>query len=103
MATIQELGKKAKGAKAGNTQGKDAYSVKSAIQWALAQEYGEIERGKALKAIAQRAVSDALAGDKDARNWIADRTEGKAATVITGDPEKPLRMFGSISWNVAMS
>lgn len=103
MPQIQELGKKAKGAKVGNTQGKDAYSVKSAIQWALAQSYGEIERGKALKAIAQRAVADALDGDKDARNWIADRTEGKAATVIAGDPDKPLNLFGRIEWHVAKS
>lgn len=84
MSQIQELGKKSKGAPKGNKNAVEAYSIKSAIQWALAQEYSEIERGKALKAIAQRAVMDAISGDKAAREWVSERTEGKVAQILSG-------------------
>ena len=31
-----------------------------------------------LQSICRKAILQAIGGDKDARNWVADRTEGKA-------------------------
>ncbi len=82
MPTIQELGKKAKGAPKGNKHGSDFHDIKASIHWALCQDYDGVQRGHALKAIAKRAVNDALNGDKAARDWIADRYEGKAVQIV---------------------
>lgn len=76
---IQELGKKAKGAPKGNTFAKEDYSIKGAIHYALTNyEHGDIKRGQALKRIAKKAIEDALEGNQAAREWLCDRSEGKA-------------------------
>lgn len=36
------------------------------------------KKATVLDEICRKAAQQAMAGDKDARNWIADRTEGKA-------------------------
>ena len=86
MSQIQELGKKAKGATKGNTQGKDSHSIKSAIHYVLTNYSSDsVERGQAMKAVVTRALEDALNGDKAAREWIADRYEGKAQSDVKVD------------------
>ena len=93
MDTKQEHTKKPKGAQVGNTQGSDAFDLKSAIRYQLANfERGDIKRGQALKAMMKRTLEDALDGDKAARDYLSDRLEGKPAqtTTLLGDGEKPL-------------
>lgn len=79
MSKIQDLGKKSKGGPVGNTKAKEDYSIKGAIHYALTNyEHGSIKRGQALKAIAHKAIEDALDGNQAARDWLCDRSEGKA-------------------------
>lgn len=49
-----------------------------------------VKAGEALRLIAEATVSQAIAGDKDARKEIADRLDGKASEFLnvhhSGDP-----------------
>lgn len=45
---------------------------------ALPSKYDADKKKTRLRAICDRALDQAEGGDKDARNWIADRMEGKA-------------------------
>ena len=95
MADIQELGKKSKGAPVGNTRSAAASAIWDSIHYVLANyEKGDIKRGQALKAIAMKAVDDALDGDKAAREWICERYEGKVAqkTELTGADGGPMQV-----------
>ena len=42
-----------------------------------------------LQAIIHQAIRDARSGDKDARNWLADRGYGKAPQPVIGDESGP--------------
>ena len=42
---------------------------------------------KTLRLIASGVLNDALAGDKDARNMVADRIDGKPAQALVGGDE----------------
>lgn len=56
-----------------------------ALDRALEQyEKGEVKAGQALRAIADKVVSLALEGNKDAYQEIANRLDGKPEQVITG-------------------
>ena len=49
---------------------------------------------KTLRLIASGVIDDALAKDKDARNMVADRIDGKAAqALIGGDEDDPAIMI----------
>ena len=51
-------------------------------------EFVQDKRTK-LESICHTAINQAIGGDKDARNWIADRAEGKALErVLSGELEK---------------
>lgn len=83
-----------RGAPEGNTNAKRGSQFRQAIQWALDhfddQEHPlgkSVRKGMALRAIALRAVEDAIAGDKDARKEIADRLDGKPLQTIGGTGE----------------
>ena len=49
-----------------------------------------IESGVGLDEIARALIAKGLAGDVSALKEIADRLDGKVATVIAGDPEAPM-------------
>lgn len=95
-AKNQKLGATSKGAPEGNTFKGDAYSIKDAIRYVMANyEKGkEVQRGQALKAIVKKAVDDAIEGDKAARDWLSERLEGKSVsiteTTLKGDSENPI-------------
>jgi hypothetical protein len=97
-AKIQGLGKESKGGPVGNNFKGEAASIKDAIRYVMTNyEKGEeVERGQALKAIVKKAVEDAIDGDKNAREWLSDRLEGKAVTItestLRGDPDRPLSL-----------
>ena len=54
------------------------------------------EPGTTLEMIAEKCVSEALTGDKDARREIAERFDGKAPQPIAGDNENPLEIIHRI-------
>lgn len=56
--------------------------------------------GKKLRAMCEAIYEKAEQGDVQAATFIADRLDGKPAQVITGDPDNPVHVFGSINWNV---
>lgn len=59
----------------------------AALKRALAQD-----DGKKLRAAAERLIELAAQGEPWAVKELADRTDGKPATVVEGgDPDKPLR------------
>ena len=71
------------GAPVGNQNGKNGTAFRDAVRWALANyARGDVKRGTALKAIATKAVEQAIEGDKEARREIADRIDGKPAQQI---------------------
>lgn len=53
---------------------------------------------KTLRAIASGVLNDALSGDKDARNMVADRIDGKPAQALVGgdDDDNPIKIVGRI-------
>jgi hypothetical protein len=61
-----------------------------------------IARGQAWRAIMKMAVIDALSDDpsirQKAREWIVDRTDGKAIATIAGDDENPLTIKGILEF-----
>lgn len=95
MPDIQELGEKSKGGPVGNTKAKDASRIWDAIHYALQQEYKPqgVKRGDAMKAIMIKVVQDALDGDKAARDFLAERYEGKVAqkTEMSGPNGSPIQ------------
>jgi len=44
-----------------------------------------LEQRKLFEQIVDTAFAQAIEGDKDARNWIADRVDGKAVQAIEAD------------------
>lgn len=48
------------------------------------------EDGKKLRSMCEAIYEKAAQGDVQAAIFISDRLDGKPATVIAGDPEKPL-------------
>lgn len=49
-----------------------------------------VKRGKALRAITDAAVKQAITGDSQDRRDIADRLDGKPAQAITGPQGEPI-------------
>ena len=43
-----------------------------------------------LKALAKKLVTQATQGDKQAQSMVLDRIDGKVATTIAGDAERPI-------------
>ena len=67
------------GAQFGNKNISSATSTKDALRYAMANHADDkVARGQALKKICMDIVKEALAGDWRAREFIVDRTEGKA-------------------------
>ena len=65
----------------GNPNGrpKKEYAIPDMLRSILAEDDKMIaEKRSNLESICRTAVNQAKGGDKDARNWISDRTEGKA-------------------------
>lgn len=54
------------------------------------------EDGKKLRAMCEAIYEKASAGDVSAAQFIADRLDGKPATVIAGDAENPLQTVSRI-------
>ena len=68
------------GAPNGNTNNSTGSAIKDALRYALINYTdSRIKRGEALKAIMSDVVSEAVSGEWKAREYITDRTEGKAA------------------------
>lgn len=87
MATI--------GGQPGNQNAKKAKRWADALNRALARyESGEIRAGEALDKIAEKVVGQALAGDKDSWQEVANRLDGKVPQAIIGgdDDDPPLRI-----------
>ena len=53
---------------------------------------------KTLRLIASGVINDALGGDKDARNMVADRIDGKPAQALVGgdDDDNPINIVKRI-------
>ena len=47
---------------------------------------------KALRQVAAALIAKAIEGDMQAIRELADRTDGKVAQVVAGDPEQPLSL-----------
>ena len=74
------------GAPKGNRNAKKAKDWENALRRILAQYTSEtVPQGQALSAIAEVCVMQALAGDKDARNEIANRLDGKPKEFIEAE------------------
>lgn len=75
----------------GNQNARKAKDWENALRRVLAQyESDKVPRGEALAKIAEQCVSQALAGDKDARAEIANRLDGKVPqALIGGDDDTP--------------
>ncbi len=74
-----------RGAPKGNQNGAKGNQWRTAVEYALeTYEGSEIQQGQALRAIAKKMVEQAIAGDKDARNEIACRLDGKPVQPIEG-------------------
>lgn len=70
----------------GNQNAAKGREWREAITKALKTYEGDgVQRGHALRRIAERLVKDALDGDKDARKEIGERMDGKAVQAITGE------------------
>ncbi len=74
-----------KGGQKGNNNAAKGNQWRTALEYALS-EYSDsqVEKGLALRAIAKRMIEQAIAGDKDARNEIACRLDGKPVQPIDG-------------------
>lgn len=55
-----------------------------------------VERGRALRKIAETVVEKAINGDKDAWQEIGNRLDGKPAQAIVGEENNPLRVIQRI-------
>lgn len=77
------------GAPLGNKNGQKGAEWRRALRRAIAHKHGSVSKG--LLAIAAGLVDKAEAGDKDAWNEIANRLDGKPATVIAGDQDNPIQ------------
>jgi hypothetical protein len=74
----------ASGGQPGNKNPAKAKPWKEALRKSLIQfEATGIKPGEALAKIAERVVTDALAGDKDAWTEIANRLDGKPETPVS--------------------
>ena len=79
--SLENLRPPKKGEPSRNPKGrpKKEYNIPDILRRQLADQdnFTQDERTN-LEAICIKAINQAKGGDKDARNWIADRTEGKA-------------------------
>ena len=81
----------AKGAPKGNQNAKKGTEWRDAINKALkTYAKNDVERGHALRRIAEKLVQDAIAGDPAARKEIGERLDGKPVTPISGEDGGPL-------------
>lgn len=82
----------------GNNNAGKGKEWKEALRYALLNYEGkDIERGKALKAIAKKLVEKAVEGEYAAIQEIGNRLDGKPAQVVVGDnDEPPVRVEGRI-------
>jgi hypothetical protein len=72
----------------GNQNARKAKDWENALRRILAQyESEKVPRGEALAKIAEQCVLQALEGDRDARNEIANRLDGKHKQPIVGGDE----------------
>jgi Family of unknown function (DUF5681) len=81
----------------GNPGGFLGGAGKKPVATAISQELAMIQDGRvdkvpkvSLRAAIRRQLEKASEGDLAALNFIAERTEGKAKTVISGDSAEPL-------------
>jgi len=71
------------GAPLGNKNGQLGREFREALRYALAQEYpGKAERGSALKKVAIKLVDNALEGNFQAVQEVANRLDGKPTQAI---------------------
>jgi len=63
---------------------------KKALEKALAR-IGEGDIDVGLSKVADKVISAAAEGDRDAWKEVSERMDGKTATVIAGDEENPLQ------------
>ncbi len=79
-----------RGAPIGNQNARKAKTWEGAIRRVLAENDGE-----KLRAMAEKIVNEALAGNVSALKEVGDRLDGKAAQSLTlaGDSESPLRLI----------
>jgi hypothetical protein len=78
------------GAPVGNQNAKKAKRWQDALNKALARfttEDGKVKAGEALDKIAETVVTQALAGNKDAWQEVANRLDGKVPQAIIGDDD----------------
>lgn len=78
------------GAPIGNQNARKAAEWRQALKWALENyenKVSAIEKGQALKAVAMKCVDQAVEGDHDARQEIANRLDGKVPQAIIGGGE----------------
>lgn len=73
------------GAPIGNSNASKGREWTEALRWALDNyESSSIKRGQALRAIANKVIEQAIEGDKDAYQEIANRLDGKPVQAISG-------------------
>jgi hypothetical protein len=81
----------------GNQNAKRAAKWRDALERALSARDGD-KPGSTLFHIADRAIGEALAGDKDARAEIANRLDGKPAQSVTlgNEDGEPFKVQGIV-------
>jgi hypothetical protein len=73
----------------GNKNARKAKDWENALRRVLVQYTNDnVPQGEALAVIAKVCVEQAMAGDKDARNEIANRLDGKPAQIVIGDADE---------------
>jgi hypothetical protein len=77
------------GAPLGNKNGQKGNEWRRALRKAIAHKHGSVSAG--LLQIAKGVIDKAEEGDKDSWTEIANRLDGKHATVIAGDQERPVQ------------
>src|SRR5262247_3198839 len=83
----------------GNPGGFLGGAGKKPVATAISQELAMIQDGRvdkvpkvSLRAAIQRQLEKASDGDLAALNFIAERTEGKAKTIVGGDSDVPIHV-----------
>ena len=73
-------GRPFKKGQSGNPNGrpKTQFTIADILRKISAEKSAENEKKTNLEMICSKAIEQAIEGNKDARNWIADRSEGRA-------------------------
>lgn len=64
------------------------------IKAQLAREYIAEQIKESLGAIVAKAITQAIEGNSDARNWLSDRAWGKSIQPISGPDDGPIQIQG---------